>query len=64
MTIDGNEIRGMRSKRRLSQGTLGRRLGLDVHTIVDIEKGRLGIDEATYVRIKRVLRYREEEGEL
>ena len=51
----GNELLAARVRRRITQGELGERAGLAVPTIVDIERNRLGIDDATYRRLLEAL---------
>lgn len=56
----GQEIRAERARRRISQQTLARRLGLWRGTLVDIERGRVPITAEQFARILRALEEPEE----
>lgn len=47
----GSSILGERAKKRINQTSLSRQIGIHIHTLTDIENGRIGIDEPTYKRI-------------
>jgi transcriptional regulator with XRE-family HTH domain len=55
MSKNGETILAERSKQRVTQNELARRLGLMTSTIVDIEYNRIGIDEETFQRIMDAL---------
>jgi len=46
----GSQLRASRNGRRIkiNQGVLAARMDWDVHTLVDIENRKLGIDDETY----------------
>ena len=51
----GEEILAARSRRRIRQDTLAKKAGLLTATLVDIEQGRIGIDEETYNKILKAI---------
>jgi len=51
MSTRGETLLAERSKRRVRQDRLAKRLGLMTSTIVDIEYNRVGIDDMTFSRI-------------
>jgi DNA-binding XRE family transcriptional regulator len=51
-----SQIRGQRSAARVTQGELARALGLDIHTIVDIERGRVGLDRRSAAAVLAAIR--------
>jgi transcriptional regulator with XRE-family HTH domain len=55
MSKNGETILAERSKQRVTQNELARRLGLMTSTIVDIEYNRIGTDEETFQRIMDAL---------
>ena len=46
----GSEILAARSRRRITQSALAEQVGIFEGTLVEIERGRIGIDEDTYRR--------------
>ena len=46
----GSEILAARSRRRITQSALARHIGIFDSTLVDIERGRIGVDDDTYRR--------------
>jgi len=45
------EILAARSRRRIRQEALADQTGIHICTLVDIERGRIGIDDSTYRRL-------------
>ena len=55
MTQYGEIVFAERVKRRRNQRDVAKRFGIYIQTLVDIEHGRVGIDEPTYRRLLGVV---------